>query len=108
MLMNIDICKRLSSRTFKFVLLLSYFNFYSFILFFHFLQKPVEFSPVVKHGNEYSFVVILRVFEIFVIDVRSFRGADCDTDHYLVVAKVREILTVRKQAAQKSDEVRFI
>jgi hypothetical protein len=32
---------------------------------------------------------------------------DCDTDHYLVVAKVRERLTVRKQAAQKSDGGRF-
>ena len=35
------------------------------------------------------------------------RGADCDTDHDLIVAKVRERLTVSKQAAQTFDEVRF-
>jgi hypothetical protein len=32
-----------------------------------------------------------------VLDARSFRAADCDTDHYLVVAKVRERLAVSKQ-----------
>ena len=26
--------------------------------------------------------------------MRSFKGADCDTDHYLVLAKVRERLAV--------------
>ena len=35
------------------------------------------------------------------------RRADCDTDHYLVVVKVRERLAVSKQAAQKLDEERF-
>jgi hypothetical protein len=35
------------------------------------------------------------------LDVRSFRAADCDADHYLVVAKVRERLAVTKQAARK-------
>ena len=40
-------------------------------------------------------------------DVLNFRGADCDTDHYLVVAKVRERLAVSKQAAQRFDGERF-
>jgi len=26
----------------------------------------------------------------------TFRGADCDTDHYLMVAKIRERLAVSK------------
>jgi len=38
----------------------------------------------------------------------TFRGADCDTDHYLVIAKVRERLAVGKQAAQRFDRQRFI
>jgi hypothetical protein len=41
------------------------------------------------------------------VDLQSFRGADCDTDKCLVVAKVRERLTVNIQAAQKFDEERF-
>ena len=41
------------------------------------------------------------------LDVRSFRGAGCDTDHSLVVGEVRERLAVSKQAARKFDGERF-
>jgi len=40
-------------------------------------------------------------------DVRWFRGVDCDTDHYVQFADVRERLAVSKQAAQKFDGERF-
>ena len=39
--------------------------------------------------------------------MRRFRGVDCDTDHYLVIAKVRERLAVGKQAARRFDRERF-
>jgi hypothetical protein len=35
------------------------------------------------------------------LDVLSFRAADCDSDHYLVVVKVRERLAVNKQRSQR-------
>jgi hypothetical protein len=37
----------------------------------------------------------------------TIRGANCDIDHYFVVANVREILAVNKQAAQTFDVGRF-
>jgi len=43
-----------------------------------------------------------------ILDARSFREDDCDTDYYVVFAKVREILAVSKPDAQKFDGERFI
>jgi hypothetical protein len=42
-----------------------------------------------------------------VLDVQSFRAAVCDTNHYLVVAKVRERLAVNKQRSYRFNMERF-
>jgi hypothetical protein len=42
-----------------------------------------------------------------VLDVRSFRGADCGIDHYLVVEKVRERLAVSIHTTHKFQMERF-
>jgi hypothetical protein len=52
-------------------------------------------------------VLIDRRWHSSILDVRSFRRADGDTDHYLVVAEVRERQSAKKQAAHKTDVERF-
>jgi hypothetical protein len=64
-------------------------------------------SPYEKTHNQIDHVLIDRGRHSIILDARSFRGADCETDHYLVVAKVRERLAVRKEAAQKFEGERF-
>ena len=58
-----------------------------------------------RHNQMYH-ILIDRRWHSSILDVRSFRGADCDTNHYLVVAKVKERLAVSK-AALKFDGERF-
>jgi len=67
------------------------------------IHKYTWTSPNGKTHNQIDHVLIDRRWHLSVLDVRSFRGADCDKDHYLVIVKVRERLAVGKQAAQRFD-----
>ena len=58
-------------------------------------------------GDQIDHILIDRRRHSNILDVRSVRVTDCDTDHYLVVAKLRERLTVCKQAAQNFEGGRF-
>jgi hypothetical protein len=60
-----------------------------------------------KAHNQTDYVLIDRRQHSSVLDVRSLRGSDCDTDQYSVVPKVRERLAVSKRIAQKIDTERF-
>jgi hypothetical protein len=71
------------------------------------IHKYTWTSPDGKTNNQMDHVLIDRRRQSRILDVRSFRGADCDTDLYLVVAKVREKLAVSKQGDQKFDGERF-
>ena len=71
------------------------------------VHKYTWTSPDGQTRNQIDHILIDRRWYSSILDVRSFRGADCDSDHYLVVAKVRERLAVRKKTAQEVVGERF-
>jgi hypothetical protein len=51
--------------------------------------------------------LIDRRWHSSVLDAQLFREADCDTDHYLVMAKVRERLAMTKQIMHRFHMEKF-
>jgi hypothetical protein len=54
------------------------------------IHKYTWTSPDGQTHNEIDHVLIDGRRHSNILYVRSFRGADCDTDHYLVVTNIRE------------------
>ena len=67
------------------------------------IRKYTMISPNVKTHKQNDNILIDTRSRSSILGVRIFRGADCDTDNYLVVTKVRKNLARRKQAALKYD-----
>jgi hypothetical protein len=62
----------------------------------HDIHKHTWISPDGITHNQIVHVLIDKRQHSNILDVCSFRGADCDTDHYLVVAKLRERISLSK------------
>jgi hypothetical protein len=71
------------------------------------IHKYAWTSPDGQKQTQIVHVLIDTRRHSSVLDVRSFRGADCDTDHCLIVAKIRERLAVSKRPVNKMDVDRF-
>jgi hypothetical protein len=71
------------------------------------IHKHTWTFPDGQTHNQIDHVLIDRRWHSNILDVRSFRGADYDTDHYLAVAKIRERLAVSKRPENKMDMERF-
>jgi hypothetical protein len=58
------------------------------------IHKYTLTYPYGKTRNQIDHSLVHRRRHSNILDVRSYKVADCDTDHYLVVEKVRERLAV--------------
>jgi hypothetical protein len=71
------------------------------------IHKHTWTSPDGKTHNQINYILIDRRRHSGVLDVPSLQAADCDTDHYLVLAKVRKRLAVNKQRSHRFHMRRF-
>jgi hypothetical protein len=63
------------------------------------LQFSLQEASLETFG--YTLVYSLMRHSNVLLDVQSFRGDNCDTDHYLLVAKLRERISVSKTIKAK-------
>jgi hypothetical protein len=68
------------------------------------VHKYTWTSPDRKTHNKIDHILVDRLRHSSVLDVRSFRTADCESDHCLEVAKVRKL---NEQRSQKFHMERF-
>jgi hypothetical protein len=71
------------------------------------IHKYTWTSPDGKTHNQFDHILVDRRRHSNIFDVRSIRAADCDSDGYLEVAKVRERLAVYKQRSHRFHLERF-
>jgi hypothetical protein len=71
------------------------------------IHKYTWTSPDGKTHNQIDHILVDRGMHSNVLDVRSFRAVDCDSGHYLVMAKPTEKLAVNKERSHIINMERF-
>jgi hypothetical protein len=71
------------------------------------IHKHTWTSPDFVTYNQIDHVLVEKRRHSNTLGVCSFRGAECDTDHYLLLAQMRERISVSKRARQNFDQERF-
>ena len=64
------------------------------------IHKYTWTSPDGKTHYQIDHILTDRRWHPSILDVRSVRGADCDSDNYLVVANFKERLAASEQVTQ--------
>jgi hypothetical protein len=72
-----------------------------------FLHRNIHKYPDGKTYNQIDHILVDRRRHSNVLDIRSYKFADCDTHQYLLVAKDRERLAVNKQRSHRLHMERF-
>jgi hypothetical protein len=70
-------------------------------------HKETWISPDGGTRNQIDHIIIDTRHAKDIIDVKTCRGADCDSDHFLVQARLRQRLTTSKKANMGKKEIRY-
>ena len=68
-------------------------------------HKGTWISPDGMTTNQIDHILVRKKFRTSLYDVRAYRGAECDSDHYLVIAKIRIKLNTQKNKATISKRI---
>jgi hypothetical protein len=71
------------------------------------IHKFTWTSPDGKTHNQIDYILIDGRRLSVILDVRSFRAANCDTDHYPIVSNIRVRLAVSKLTTTRDHMERF-
>ncbi|KAJ4439470.1 hypothetical protein ANN_07594 [Periplaneta americana] len=71
------------------------------------IHKYTWTSPDGLTHNQIDHILIDKRRHTSIVDIRTFRGADCNSDHYLVIGELRERLPVAKRVEQQVNITKF-